>query len=113
VEGALDRLLVVYEEIGDSVIRNLAQEPLHAELRPLLEMGRTEHRNITEATFARWLDPLGTIERRRVLDSLVIATDIYIWKLLRRDMGRTVPETRQVMLGLINGVLARRSSRGR
>src|SRR5262249_14876929 len=113
VEGAVDRVLAVYEDIGDSVIRHLAQEPLHPELRPLLEMGRAEHRDITAATFAKWLDPLGPNEKRRLLDALVIATDIYVWKLLRRDMGRTVPETRLVMLGMINGVLARSSIRGK
>jgi AcrR family transcriptional regulator len=112
VEGAVDGVLALYEDIGDSVIRTLAQESLHPELRPLLEMGRTEHRNITAATFAKWLEPLGPNEKRRLVDALVIATDVYVWKLLRRDMGRTEPETRVVMLGLVNGALTRGSMRG-
>jgi AcrR family transcriptional regulator len=112
VEGAVDRVLAVYEEIGDNVIRTLAQEPLHPELGPLLKMGRTEHRDITAATFAKWLQPLSPNEKRCLLDALVIATDVYVWKLLRRDMGRTGAETRLVMLGLVNGVLTRGRAQG-
>lgn len=106
VDDAVNRVLALYEKLGDGVIRNLAQEPLHPELNPLIEMGRTEHRNITDETFAKWLDPLDATDKRRLLDALVIATDVYTWKLLRRDMQRSLPETRAVMLRLVHGALA-------
>jgi hypothetical protein len=35
----------------------------------------------------------------------VIATDVYTWKLLRRDMGRSVKETRGTVLALIQAAL--------
>jgi AcrR family transcriptional regulator len=106
VDDAVDRILAVYEDLGDSVIRHLSQESLHPEIKPLLDMGRSEHRAITAETFATWLEPLSAEERRRTLDALVIAMDIYCWKLLRRDMNRSLAETRAVMLRLVNGILA-------
>src|SRR5262249_6461493 len=111
IEDALNRVLVLYEKLGDSAIRNLAQEPLHPDLKPLIEMGRTEHRSITAETFAKWLDPLDAAGKRRLLDALVIATDVYTWKLLRRDMQRSLSETRAVMLGLIQGALSSLAAR--
>jgi AcrR family transcriptional regulator len=106
-EGAVDRVLELYEDVGDSVIRNLAQEPRHEALKTLLEGGRRGHRMITAESFAPFLDRLRGKERRRALDALIVATDVYTWKLLRRDMGRSVRETKAVMLRLIANALSR------
>ena len=109
IDGAIDRVLALYEDIGDGVIRNLAQEPRHPALKPLIDGGRRGHREITAATFAPLLDKLNSKDRRRAIDALVIATDIYTWKLLRRDMSQSLSETKAVMRLLIDGVLKRRS----
>jgi hypothetical protein len=37
----------------------------------------------------------------------VIATDVYTWKLLRRDMGRSAQQTRLVMRALVAAALDR------
>ena len=108
-EGVVDRVLTLYEEVGDSVIRNLAQEPRHEALKTLLEGGRRGHRTITAQSFAPFLDRLRGKERGRTLDALIVATDVYTWKLLRRDMGRSVTETKAVMLHLIENALSRAS----
>jgi AcrR family transcriptional regulator len=107
VEGAVARIIDLYETLGDGVIRNLAQELRFAALRPPIERGRQEHRKITEASYARWLEGLNTKERRRMIDALVVATDVYTWKLVRRDMGRSRAETEAVMLGLVTAILDR------
>ena len=107
IDGAVDRVLALYEEIGDSVIRNLAQEPRHEALKPLLDGGRRGHREITAETFAPLLERLGAKERSRAIDALIIATDVYTWKLLRRDMGHSLGETKAVIRLLIDGVLKR------
>jgi AcrR family transcriptional regulator len=104
-EGALDRGLTFYERIGDGIIRNLAQEKRHPALKPMLDRGRSELRDILSAFYAPWLDPLPVKERQRVLDQLVVATDIYTWQILRRDAGRSLKETRAVMLALIQAIL--------
>jgi AcrR family transcriptional regulator len=105
VERAVARVIDLYEKMGDGVIRNLAQELRYAALRPPIERGRKEHRKITEASYSGWLEDLSEKERRRTLDALVVATDIYTWKLVRRDMGRSRTETEAVMLGLVNSIL--------
>jgi AcrR family transcriptional regulator len=104
-EDLVDRTLLVYERIGDGVIINLAQEGRVPELRPLIEIGRREHRRINRETFATSLEALGPAKSQRLLDLLVIATDIYTWKLLRRDMGRSVGQTRRTMLAMIYAAL--------
>jgi len=105
VAAAIDRLADIYETWGDSVIRNLAQEPRHPALKRLLDLGRARHRAITAATYAPWLDRLAPPERTRVHDALVAATDVYVWKLARRDMGRSRSEATQIMLTLVRAVL--------
>lgn len=107
VEGAIKRVIDIYEDIGDGVIRNLAQELRFLALRPPIERGRQEHRKITEETYAAWLAALDAKARRRMLDALVAATDIYVWKLIRRDMGRSRAETETVMREMVEAILDR------
>ena len=37
---------------------------------------------------------------------MVVATDVYTWKLLRRDMGRGVAATRAAITGMIRSAIA-------
>jgi AcrR family transcriptional regulator len=106
VGAAIERLVAVYEEWGDSVIRNLAEEPRHPALKRLLDVGRQRHRSITAQTYAPWLDRLTEPESRRALDALVAATDVYVWKLARRDMGRSREETAALLRQLVDALLA-------
>ncbi|WP_051355339.1 TetR/AcrR family transcriptional regulator [Mesorhizobium erdmanii] len=110
VAAAIDRLFHIYETWGDSVIRNLAEEPRHPALKRLLDLGRGRHRAITAATYAPWLERLPPPDRMRTLDALVAATDVYVWKLARRDMGRSRGEATQIMLTLVRAVLTQASS---
>jgi AcrR family transcriptional regulator len=105
VKGAITRLCAVYEEHGEGVMRNLAQETRYADLRRIVEFGRAEHRRLTRETYAPWLDELSLSERTKALDALIVATDIYTWKLFRRDMGRSRADTRAAMTRLVNAVL--------
>jgi len=106
IDGAITRVLELYEGLGDGAIRNLAQESRHPALKVVMDLGRQGHRLITAEAFAPWLDPLPEDRRREALDALVIALDVYTWKLLRRDMGRSVPETKAVLRGLVDAILA-------
>jgi len=107
IDQAIARVLDVYEHRGDIMLRLLAQEQRYPVLSPMLEAGRRGHRAITEISYRPWLESLPQAERRRALDALVIATDVYTWKLLRRDMGRTTNETRRMIRALVEAVLAR------
>jgi hypothetical protein len=63
-------------------------------LQPLIDHGRAIHRSVTAEQFAPWLERLAGKAQRDLLDALVVVTDIYVWKLLRRDMGRSVKDAK-------------------
>lgn len=101
VEGAVRILLADYERHGDMVVRALAVEDRVAVVRPTLEQGRREHREWVEAIFGAALRGLHGKIRERRLDQLVVATDVYAWKLLRRDQGRDLDHTVTAMCELV------------
>jgi hypothetical protein len=45
---------------------------------------------------------LSEIERERQVTRLIVATDIYTWKLLRRDFGKSQAEVALLMAGIIH-----------
>jgi len=105
--GGLDRLignlLDDYEHTGDAVLRLLALEPRHAFLKEFLDYGRREHRQSVSRLFVP--TRLTGAAREQVTDMLVVATDVYTWKLLRRDMGKSVAATKAAIKTLVTGVL--------
>ncbi len=98
------RLIADYEATGDAVIRLLALEPRHPALQQVLEFGRSEHRRWVSGAFAEPLSHVDGAVRQRALDALIISTDVYTWKLLRRDLRRSVAETERAMGGLIQAI---------
>jgi hypothetical protein len=55
----------------------------------------------------------GASARRYAIHALHAATDVYTWKLLRRDLRLGRDTTERIMLDLVNGVLDRLSGRAR
>ena len=98
VAKAVDAIIAEYEKLGDFVLRLLAQEDRYPSIRELTDHGRAVHRRWTGDVFAPWLERFGGAERRHVHDRLVIAFDLYVWKLLRVDMKRSKAELRRTML---------------
>lgn len=93
--GAAVRLLYdSYELHGDATLRLLAQEERIPTVRAMTDGGRAWHRDWVERTFAPLLEGLSRAARERRLVALIVATDIQVWKLLRRDMklGRSSAE---------------------
>ena len=107
VERVIAHLLKDYERTGDTVMRLLALELRHpALLRDIMEYGRGEHRQWVANAFAESLNPLEPKARERAIDALVLITDVYSWKLLRRDMARSVAATAATMKQMILGTVA-------
>ena len=98
----LKALIAHYEAVGDMVVRFLAQEERHSALRPLLAQGRREHRAWVTERFGSAQSSLNKLERERQITRLIVATDIYTWKLLRRDFGKSQHEVLRLMVGIIN-----------
>ena len=100
--AALRALIAHYEAVGDMVVRFLAQEERHSALRPLLAQGRREHRAWVTERFGSAPGSLNKLERERQITRLIVATDIYTWKLLRRDLGKSQDEVLHLMAAIIN-----------
>ena len=99
VTGAVEAVVDDYETTGDAVVRLLALEERMPSLQPLLARGRKGHRDWVEAMFrAPGLTP-----------ELVVATDVYTWKLLRRDQGLSRDETVASILKIVEALLERRT----
>jgi AcrR family transcriptional regulator len=105
IASVVDNLIADYEQTGDAVIRLLALEHRHPALKEVLDFGRGQHRRWVANAFAEPLNKLGTTSRGSAIDALVLATDVYTWKLLRRDMARSVAATARTMNRLIHATL--------
>jgi AcrR family transcriptional regulator len=102
IAGTITALFDHYEDMGDFVIRNLAEEEALPELREWLEQGRRAHRQSMQRQFA---PQLAGRQDRVLLDALVIACDVYTWKLLRRDAGRTRPDAEACVRFIVSRIL--------
>lgn len=95
-----------YEINGDTILHILAQEDRHPPLRRLTDRGRREHRGWVEAVFAPQLAGLSRDTARKRTDALVVATDLFTWRLVRRDMGRPRAEVEALMQRLVDAALS-------
>lgn len=101
VRGAVRNVLQHYEEFGDQRLLFIAQEHRIPAIRKHTQEGRALHRAWVERTFAPLLDGCAPAARHRRVLALVAATDVYVWKLLRRDLGLSLGEAEGVMETLI------------
>lgn len=104
VAGSVTAWFDHYEQFGDVVVRNLADENDPA-VAPLVTLGRRRHRQRVRRQFAPQLAERPAADRRRLVDALVCVCDVYTWTLLRRGMGRSRPEAEATMGHLIRSVL--------
>jgi len=102
VDAALDALLAHYEEEGRLVLNLLAHETSDPAAGRAVREGRAYHRAWVERCFGPLL---GDAPGGSVIDALVAATDLYLWKLLRLDLGRTRAEVRDTIERLVLGVV--------
>lgn len=107
VEGAISGLVDFYEMMGDANVRTLAMEGRVPALDAMLKRGRTTHRGWIETVFEPFLPARGDKGRDPAVMALYAATDVMVWKLLRRDFGRSKANTEATMRTLVDGVLTR------
>ena len=102
------RLLVgTYEDWGDEVLHLLSQERGLAGVTNRVEEGRRYHAAWVERAFSPLLGELPRAVRRRRIGQLVAVTDIYTWKILRRDVGLSRAEVEASLRELIGDIVAR------
>ena len=104
-EKIVDDLVDHYERFGDRILWLLAQEEREPILRHLADAGRIYHLQWCRQAFGPALEGLrGKVHERR-LAQFVAATDIYVWKLLRRDRGLSKPQSKLAMRELVEPLL--------
>lgn len=106
VAAIVTTLVDDYERTGEVVLRLLALEDRVPVVRPMIARGRRSHREWVEHMFGAPLAGLRGAARRRRIAQLVVALDVYTWKLLRLDNGlsreHTIAATREMVEALIN-----------
>ena len=112
VSTAVRVIVEHYEARGSSSLLFLAQEGSEPLAAQVTSGGRALHRTWVSETFAPLL-PGQAEEREAAVDLLVVATDVYTWKLLRKDRGLSRARTQQQMERLVRAVLADLGATGR
>ncbi|MEO6472605.1 MAG: TetR/AcrR family transcriptional regulator [Aeromicrobium sp.] len=105
VPGAVRAIVDHYELRGDGVILLLAQENEQDAIRQITQHGRQLHRDWVQDVFAPSLKDLSAKDQESLVDLLVVATDVYTWKLLRRDRGHNRKQTEMLINRLLSAVL--------
>ena len=103
VVHAVRALVGDYEHMGVANFRWAASERLEV-LAGFLDEARAEHQRWLVDAFGDQL-PSTPAARKRAVHALHAATDVYTWKLLRRDLGLSRSETEKTMADLVVGVL--------
>jgi AcrR family transcriptional regulator len=101
VPRAVRLLYDSYEAQGDASLRILAEEDRIPAIRQMTDAGRAWHRAWVERTFAPLLTGARGSVRERRLVALVVATDILVWKLLRREMGLDRATAERIVIEMI------------
>lgn len=95
-------MIAFYEERGASILNMLAQEDAVPALRPLMEWGRNLYDEGIERGLGHLLRGFRGAARQRRRMQLVVACDVYTWKLLRHGRGLTQGETERVIEDMLN-----------
>ena len=102
--AAVRRVVGDYERYGDAIMRLLSQEERVPAFRRIADRGRRLHYDWVERTFAPQLARRRGAARRRLLAGLIAATDVYTWKLLRRDLRLGRDATRETLAEMVGGL---------
>jgi AcrR family transcriptional regulator len=101
VRTAVRLLYDSYELRGDAALYLLAEEDRIPAVRGMADAGRAWHRAWVERTFAPLLAGVSRAERKRRLTAMVVATDLLVWKLLRREMGLGRDAAERIVIDMV------------
>ena len=102
--GGGAELVEHYEDRGDMVLRWLAEEGRNPFMHQILDRGREFHHEWVAQTFAPQIEQVAGAAKRRRLAQLVAITDVYVWKLLRRDMQLSRQQAQAAIIELIEAL---------
>ena len=103
-DGAFAALLEHYERRGDFVMALIAREAVDPHAARITAYGRAAHRRWVADVFGPRLPPHPE-DREEAIDLLVVATDLFTWRLLRRDRGHAPAVVTARMKSLIRAAV--------
>lgn len=106
VAAAMAGLAAHYDAWGARSLRLLGQEERAPALRRAVAAGRALHHEWVEHAFGPQLAAVKGAARARRKAKLAAVTDVYTWKVLRRDLGLDAKATARAMRELVAAVLA-------
>lgn len=105
VPAAITNLFDHYESRGDGVLLLLAQESWEPRAADIADQGRHIHREWVEQVFEPLLAAATEPSRKETIDLLVVACDVYTWKLLRRDQKLDRKNAEARVIRLVSAIL--------
>lgn len=108
VDGAVRNLLDHYEDLGEKVLRLLAEEHRSPSLKQLTDRGRAYHASWCRRVFAPALRGLRGARRSRRLAQLIAVTDVFTWRLLRLDRRLSRRQTEIALTEMIQPLMGGR-----
>jgi AcrR family transcriptional regulator len=100
VDAAVAVIVGHYEDRGQTALLMLAQESSDPQVAELTRRGRALHRTWVRDVFAPFAGPQDPL-----IDLLVVATDVYTWKLLRIDRRHSRARTEQLIHRMATSLL--------
>lgn len=105
LRAAIRQLVEHYELEGRLVWHLLRQEDDSPALAAALDEGRATHRRWVAVAFEPVISARPAAERRALIDALVAATDLFVWKLLRLDLGRGRAQVEKTILTMVEAIV--------
>lgn len=102
---ALTILLDEYEMMGDAVFRTIQIQDDLAIAKKILEEGRRAHREWCGRVFQPYLPDAASSDYETFLLAFISATEVYLWKLLRRDLKLSYSQTRSIFLTTVEALV--------
>ena len=104
--SAVNSLFEHYERWGRMVLRLLEQEERIPQIGAIAREGRRTHAEWVDRVFEPQLDRQRGRARSRRRTQLIVLADVYVWKLLRLDLGVPRAGAEEIVLGMIDAVCA-------
>jgi AcrR family transcriptional regulator len=111
IDDILNTLLSNYEHIGDAAIRTINLESELEIARRIGTKGRMQHYNWCKRVFAPFLPDSESPYFEIQLTSFIAVTEIYLWKLMRKDLKMSRKKTFSVFKNMLEGVIFKSTQR--
>lgn len=113
IDDILTILLSNYENIGEAAIRTIYLEPELEMAREIGIKGRAIHKAWCMKVFAPYLPDIKSPDYEIQLTSFIAATEIYLWKLMRKDLKLSKKKTFSVFKNMVEGLIHKSSQNNR